>query len=292
MAHTLSVEDPMDETLDEVNYTKIYLRKTGLFVSHLAVFEGLAQNGKALRAKADGLGEAVFEAEIEVGLCDGRLNVKCEEVLSHVNDMNDEKERGILRVGLLGHKAPSVFCRPILGGQLRAMKSWPAMIAELSYEPLKNLAPSLQGVVSEGVAAEADLEAKEQAEDNFYFVGEYKKYIEQVNAARKLLEGEAEAYRHSHPELNLPRDFALALFRKREREKDLTPARRARRIASVEALLERLKGEQQAWLDAVSAEEEARKEAARQARLSQIAQKEKEAMLLAEQLAALKAQIP
>lgn len=49
--------------------------------------------------------------------------------------------------------------------------------------------------------------------------------------------------------------------------------------------------ERQARLNEAEAEESARKEAEKQAKLVQIAQKEKEALLLTEQLAALKAEV-
>lgn len=291
MASTLTLEDSLDDVLDEVKYTQKYLSKTGYFASHLVIFEGLAQQGKTLRAKADSLHEDVFEAEIEVLLCDAKLNAKCAEVIARLKDMKNEHEQAHLRARLIGNKAPSVFIRPILGGQLKSMKPWPPILAQVPFEPLKTLGPSVQAVVDEGSAAEGNLEAKEQAEDQFYFVGDYKKYLEQVNAARTLLEGEAEAFRHSHPELNLPKNFAAMPFMPREREKNLSASQLVKRLASAEALVAKLKAEQKARLDEANAEEEARKEAELKAKLAAIAQKEKEAAQIAEQLAALKAEL-
>lgn len=145
---------------------------------------------------------------------------------------------------------------------MQAMKAWPAIMSVMSFDALKSYAPTVQAAVDEATLAAADLEAKE-----------------------------AEAYRHAHPELNLPRDFSASLFRKRERDKALSIPQLDKRIAQVESVLAKLKAEHSARLEEANAEEEARKAAERQTKLTRIAQKEKEAALLAEQLAALKAEL-
>lgn len=291
MTDTLSVEDPIEYALDEVAFTKICLRTIAYFPARLVAFEELENDGKAIRDQAASIRNSIFEAEIIVKLRDSNLNRVCTETLARLDTMSDSKERDGIRLKLIGNKAPSVFIRPILSGQLQAMKAWPAIMSVMSFDALKSYAPTVQAAVDEATVAAADLEAKEAVEDNFYFVGEYKKYIDRLNAARKSLESEAEAYRHAHPELNLPRDFSASLFRKRERDKALSIPQLDKRITQVESVLAKLKAEHSTRLEEANAEEEARKAAERQAKLTRIAQKEKEAALLAEQLAALKAEL-
>lgn len=291
MAPTLTIDHSLNDVLHEVVYTYKYLSKTGHLASHLAIFAGLVQQGKSLQTKADAFHEDIFEAEIDAEITDAKLNAICAEVLIHVNELKDDKERSLLRSRLIANKSPSVFYRPVLGPQLEAVRAWPSVLSELSFVPLKSLAPSVQTMVEEANTAEKNLDAKLLEEQNFFSVGDFKKYVDQVNAARKQLEGDAEAFRHSHPELNLPKDFAKMLFRQRERDVALSSAKLAKKIASAEGELSRLKKIQEGRLNEAKAEEDARKELERQAKLAQIAQKEKDAALLLEQAAALKAEV-
>lgn len=291
MAPTLTVDHSLTDVLHEVVYTYKYLSKTGHLASHLAIFAGLVQQGKSLQAKAETLREDIFEAEIDAEITDAKLNAKCAEVLTQVNELKDDKERSLLRTRLIANKSPSVFYRPVLGPQLNAVRVWPSVLTELSFVPLNSLAPSVQATVDEGNTAENNLNAKSLEEQNFFSFGDFKKYVDQVNAARKQLEGDADAFRHAHSELNLPKDFAKMPFRQREKDTELSSAKLAKKIASAEAELSRLKKIQDGRLNEAKAEEEARKELERQAKLAQIAQKEKDAALLLQQAAALKAEV-
>lgn len=291
MAPTLTLEDAMDDVGDEVSYSRICLGKVPYFASHLAIFVGLEAEHKVLEEKARALRVARYEAEIMAGLVDSKLNAVCAGVVARLDEMNSDKERGVLRTRLLGNKIPSVFQRPILGGQLSTMRNWPSILSESAFDSLKSYAADVQAAVNEGDAAEADLNAKELAEDNFYTLGEYKKYLDQVNSARKALQGDAEAYRHAHPELNLPRDFVEGLFRKRERERSMTLVQLDRRIASAESLLARLTARRKDLLDEIEATEKERKDAERQAKLAKLAEAQKQAEAAAAVFSALKAEL-
>lgn len=291
MAESLSVDDSIEYVMDEVSYTKIGLASIGHLPAQLAIFEGLETEGQNIWNKGRALRIDVFGAQVVALHRDHELNAVCSETLTRLSAMNDAKERSMIRGKLVGNKSPSAFCRPILGRQLESMRTWPAMMSAMTFEPLKSYAPVVSDVVERSRLAESDLEAKDQAEDQFYFVGDYKKFIDQVNSARKSLESEAESFRHAHPELNLRKDFASSLFRKREREKELTLDQLDQRIASVETMLDRLKLERAARLIEIEAEEAERKAAEHKAKLAQIAEKEKEVALLAGELAALKAEL-
>jgi small-conductance mechanosensitive channel len=136
------------------------------------------------------------------------------------------------------------------------------------------------------VVAEADLavQAKRDAEDkkkDFNILGDRKKFVDKLNAARKVTYGELA--KMAHETMGLPSNFADLFFRRETREEDddgepLTLEQARASVAAAEAELEaRQKRVRELEAEEAKAAEEAQKVAADKALLAELEKSAEEA---------------
>lgn len=292
MTATLTTDTPLLQTRSEIIHTRIALELYPYFPTDLAAFQAFELGFEQLLKKSLVLGDNINKGRLEAKHCDHQLNTITDEIARRLNDISDEAQREVIRKQLFGNKKPSNFRKPILGGQLTAMNTWAATLAAVPVDSLKSYAPIVEAAVNKARLAEKALSDAEVAKDHFYSVGEYRAFLDPLNAARNELEGKAAAFRHVNPGLNLPRDFDDLLFKGRERSDDPTPAELFQEAALLESKAAKAKAQAQALIDEEEANEKTRKEAAVQAKLSELSTAEKEATALAAKIEALKAGLP
>jgi hypothetical protein len=92
------------------------------------------------------------------------------------------------------------------------MRKWYPSLENSEHGPLKALAPELPALIAAADAAVAARAVAEQQKKEFREVGERRKYIDEVNAARRALWTELAKLPHHHPAL--PAHFADGFFRR------------------------------------------------------------------------------
>jgi hypothetical protein len=156
--------------------------------------------------------DAVDKTYAKVHAADRGLNEFATKVSKTVLVITADDRSNALYTLFFGKKPLSDFKRPILGGQLEAMRKWASSLEDSEHALLKALAPELPPLIAAADAALAARGVAEQQKKSFREVGERRKYIDDVNATRRLLWTELAKLPHTHPEL--PANFADGFFRR------------------------------------------------------------------------------
>ena len=102
--------------------------------------------------------------------------------------------------------------RPILGGELAAVRAWLPSIEASTHPAVAALAPRLFAVITAADLAVENLLTARQALKDFDAIGPRKDLIDGFNALCKTVHGELAALPHKHPEAMLPATFADRFF--------------------------------------------------------------------------------
>lgn len=292
MATTLTIEFPLPHARSEIVHTRINLEVYPYFPSDLAAFQTFEAGYEVLLKQSHILSDTVSKCKVHVKLANHDLNIVIEEVNHRVEDISDKNQRDSLRKQLMGNKTPSQFKKPALGAKLTAMDIWVSILAGQPFDSLKSYAPTVKASMEKAALAESAMNDARNAKNQFFAVGDYKIFIDSLNAARNELAGKAAAYKHANPGLNLPRDFEDLFFLPRERDEEPSAADLLEEAAALEERAAKLKTKAQAMLDEEQEKEKARAEAKLKEKLAAISAAEKEAAELLAKAAAMKAELP
>jgi hypothetical protein len=109
-----------------------------------------------------------------------------------------------LIVSFLGTQTPTEIIRPLLGAELVTAAEWIGPLKEETDPILQTFVAPLEAAVATGQAAEKELKASEKALSDFRLLGERKKLVDAVNAARGSLFGALVKFQHENTALRLP----------------------------------------------------------------------------------------
>ncbi|MDI3286455.1 hypothetical protein [Polyangium sp. 15x6] len=184
--------------------------------------------------------------------------------------------RSLLGQRLFGHLRPSELKRPVLGGQLDVMKTWPEALAEADKAVLKDHAPVVAARAQAGEEAAKEKKIAAQNLIDFRTIGTRVKLNQDHNKLRKSLFGKLGEIQHEH---KLGAGWAESFFLQDSAE-ELSPSQLDKKIGAATAELDALKKQREAL---------AAQEAMIAAQRAQAAQQEKKAKL--EALQKLKADL-
>jgi hypothetical protein len=199
------------------------------------------------------LKDAVLQARANTITADNGLNTFAQEVSTAIHGGKQPDVSHPVHQLYFGSATPYEFRRPVLGSQLAAMTSWPALLAKATQPELLALAGAGAAVVS---AAEAAAAALKEAEDNlakFELDGELKELFDSYNAVAAKTYGALRGIVHDEPSLNLPQSWPESFFLHESRAaapKSIEAVkaeiqRRKAALAEAEALLQQLEAKQQ-----------------------------------------------
>jgi len=232
---TLPYEATLTDIRSHISFTARRLRAQSLTQSLAPTFEALLVAWAPLHQKELELVDKVDDTVIEAHAIDGELNAFAHHTSNTVLELTGKNRNHPLYEHFFGGKPLHVFTRPILGGQLEAMRQWNPSLAQSGHASLAALGgdlPSLIKKADEVVAAKA---TAEQALRMFREIGERKQFIDEVNAARKEAHGALSTLPHKHT--GLPARFADGFF-KRDKARDEAPD-----LEGIEGSIEKLKKE-------------------------------------------------
>ncbi|APR85375.1 Hypothetical protein A7982_10724 [Minicystis rosea] len=275
--------------LGEHRYTQSRLQATPLTAALAVPFRKLRDEWTAVQAKEIALSEAESDARALVDEADERCDDFAARVSKAVLTITKDDRAHPLYVHLFGGKALSVFRRPVLSGQLEAMRAWVDTLSTSPHTLLAAMAPELKDIVAQADKAVALRDEAQQQRRKFRDIGERRQLVDKLNALRKGTHGALAQLAIETP--GLPSDFADHFFLVDGSDDEEGPAEPTiestqQEIAALEAELAAAKA-QLAALDQAGAEA-AKAAAAKAADEQALAELEKEADALAKKRAALK----
>jgi hypothetical protein len=241
--------------------TLVRIRRCAFTSSLVAECESFRPRIEAAKAEERSLLEADMEASAAMHFADRDLDDSSTFVAANVD------LKSLLGKRLFGDMRPSHFRKPLLAGQLDAMKEWPSALTESDKDVLKQHIPVLEQRVAAGQAATDEKKETTRKLADFRSVGTRVKLNEAFNAWRKSLYGKLGDMQHANPALGP--GWAESFFL-HETADEPTVADLDRKIAAAEVDLDRWKKQRD--------ELKADAEAAAQARVAAIRQ-EKQAKL-------------
>jgi hypothetical protein len=207
----------LDELFDEIAFTVVRLRLSSLASPHLAAFEILDTEAKAVQVEERRLAALLLAAEAAIDWIDeeidGSVRLLSASILKIVrNDRNDP-----LYLRYFGGQTPSELARPVLGRELTTVRGWVDSLKASPHDELKDLGTVIeQQVTAADNAVQARQETQQQMED-FRRLGARARIFERVNAERKTTQAGLATLPRGDADRRLSRDFAERFFRQNRR---------------------------------------------------------------------------
>jgi hypothetical protein len=197
-----------------------------------------------------GLSGAKYESEAAMEITDMALDGVVDGVgATLLVDLGGERSSPIF-LHYFGSVRPSDMKRPVLRGQVDAMRGWPTSLAASNNPTLQQQGVTLTGLLAQADADMAANEAVTQQLKNFRVLGTRARLIDRFNAVRKSLYGKLGEIQHNHPQLGT--GWAESFFRGGSSSERVTLPEMERRIATAEVQLETMRVER----DRLAAEED------------------------------------
>lgn len=272
--------------LREIQYTQGQITQEPLAAAYIPTFQNLRTEWQTILLEEIMHLDKIALTLAVVDKADFDLDAFAGRVSRLVDEHTDGNTRKQLRTALFKNKSLSKFRRPVLGGQLEAMRDWSDILTNCAIPALVALADQAAALVQAGNTAADQRNDAQSANRHFRDIGARKQFIDKCNASRKEMHGAMAKLPFQHP--NLPTDFADRFFatgRVSDEEETIDEVK-----ASIEALQEQL-AERAALLkkleeDAANA---AREEQERKAKADEADSLEAQAKELLAKAAALKA---
>ncbi len=115
-------------------------------------------------------------------------------------------------VSYVGSRTPGEIIKPRLGAELVTAADWVESLEQETEPVLQAFAPPLGLVVATGQVAENEVKSTDKALSDFRLIGERKKVVDIVNAARGGLLGALVKFQHENTHLRLPSDWPMSFF--------------------------------------------------------------------------------
>lgn len=116
-------------------------------------------------------------------------------------------------ISYTGNQTAAELVRPELGAELTTVSAWVEPLKKETDTTLQALGAQLEAAVAVGRTAEREVKAAGKALTDFRLVGERKKAVDALNAARGSLLGSLIKFQHENANLRLPADWATSFFR-------------------------------------------------------------------------------
>lgn len=233
---TLPYNAPFPMLRRHLTYTRRELQAHPVTMALAAPYGPLLTKwGTILEADFD-LQDQVDEALSSQRAIDIDLNRIARRLWKEIGLVTGTDGDSLLRQLYFGSKSAHVFIRPILAGQLAAMRAWVQPLANSEHPTLQAIGADLAPLVPQADAAVAAGGNAQKKLDEFRKVGARKAFVDEVNTQRKETYNAALKVQQSHPELTS--DVIEGLFRRgRSRPDEPTIEAVEEEIQEIEALL-------------------------------------------------------
>jgi hypothetical protein len=212
---TIQPRTSLSAVLPEITYTRSRLKAHPLGAPFVAAFDALRAEWTTVHDKELVLRDAITDAQALIDHVDDVLDTQVNGIVNAILTVTNGDRTHPLYKHFLGSKTPSDFKRPVLGGQLEAMKTWGPSLAASEHANLAAFAPAVGELIAQANSAVAAKAAAEAARDQFRDFGDRKKFVDKLNGTRKEIHGALAKLAHEHS--NVPTNFADRSFRREAR---------------------------------------------------------------------------
>jgi hypothetical protein len=199
--------------LDEACFSHARVEANPLTLPYAADFDTFFVDWHLCNGQEIKLRTAIVRKNALIVACDDELD----EIVDAVNQavlLEVKSDRSTaLYLRYFGIQTASQLKRPILSGQLEAMRGWVPSLTASTSAVLSALGARLVKAVADADAAVASRLVAEQENRDFRAIGARKALIDSFNGLRKALHGKLSELPHARPELHLPGSFAEQFFR-------------------------------------------------------------------------------
>jgi hypothetical protein len=238
---TIGQRTSVSTLYDHYFFTRARLLNNELTKLLVAELEALRPSIDAAWAEELGLLAARYDAEAAVETIDLALDGIVDGVLATLLvDLRGDRNSPIY-LHYFGTQRPSELKRPVLGGQVDAMRGWPSALAASDSPTLRQHGATLAGLLDQADAAMKASDAASQQLKDFRVVGARAKLVDRFNAVRKSLYGKLGEIQHNNPLLGS--GWAESFFRGGNGSQPVTLTEVERRIAAAEVELAALRAE-------------------------------------------------
>lgn len=222
---TLALVASYDAIRDDINHLHIRLEGRPLTAALAPPFVALQGDITSVEQQEQHLVFNAARCEVRAVLADEDVDTLVDVLVHAVLVITGNDRKHPLYVHFIGDMTPGKIKEPVNGEELVTAKSWIPSLQSSPHPTLVALAPQLDKAVTAAENREADLAAAELTLKNFREVGPRKALVDKANALRLSTYGALGDIAHSHPELNLPKDFADRFFKHEQRNRKPPTAR-------------------------------------------------------------------
>ena len=291
---TLPIDSQILELSEEMFHTSSLLASYPFLSEQQTQLETLYPEWESLFREEQALVRSLSVAQALVIVADDGIDFLGNAISATILAETNGDRKSVAYQRYFGNQRPSELRRPVLGRQLAVMRSWVPSLKASEHSPmLQEYGEKLEVKVAEGEAATDALEEVERQRVDFN-VGPRKRFVDKLNATRKLIHGQIADLAHRSPELNLSRDFPSRFFLRGRSNRRPTLGELERKVLSARERLRRYEEQLQRVLDEEDRADSVRREAARKVTeatmedlLRQQAELAQQQAVLAEQLETL-----
>ena len=197
--------------LREIRYTLSQIAAEPLAAPHVAGFQALRDEWKTILLQEVDILEGMAAAQAAVDKADDALDDFAGRASRAVEDFTGSNPKHPLQIHLFKGKSLSKLKRPILAGQLEAMRDWTSPLQNSGAPALVALATELAPLIQAADNAVDLQKTATQKNREFRAVGARKQLVDKLNAKRKEVFGALAKLPFEHP--SLAADFPDRFFR-------------------------------------------------------------------------------
>lgn len=287
---TIDPDEPFDDIDDELAHTCLFLLACPLTTALAAPIAALRAELPGVRALQAQHTDAVQAQEAKSLFIDDEGNTLVDEVKVAVLAWVKGSYQAPLYKQLFLDKSPTQLKKPVLGGQLDQMRTWPAILASNGSPDLDALGVRTATFAVHGDAANASLASAQTKLDTF-LSGPRAAYVDKVNAARKLTYGKLAELAHSQPAGAFPSGFPERFFLYDTSGRAASTSDVERTIGRLQKKLARHQGVLTALNEKQATAQKSKHDAALADKQGKLAAAQKKAADAASELAALEAEV-
>lgn len=228
-----------DDTLPTVRSGWLYplsrLLKNPLTAAFVPEFQALGPTIDAAVKTQSDRDDASVIATAARDAADDALDPLVLQIINALLIVTKNNREDPLYLSYVGTQTPAEIVRPLLGAELVTAAEWIEPLQQETDPVLQAFAAPLAAAVATGQAAEKEVKAADKALSDFRLLGERKKVVDAVNAARGSLFGALVKFQHDNAKLRLPSDWAESFF-----QRSVKGAKYGATVAQAEACLAKL----------------------------------------------------
>lgn len=210
-ARHLSYDLTSEQAYQEVMFTIAALTSSPYGTQFLPYFQSMLQRCKTIRETRLDMEGAITIARAQMTSCDAALESTIDLVDKIILLITNDRASALYK--LFFKNPPSQMKRPVLGAQLEAQRGWLSLLEGQNIpEKLKELKPRLTTQIQAADQATLAKKSAEKKLEEFLTVGEWKKFIDDLNKIRIDTYSALDKIVVDNPDATLGRSFAKTFF--------------------------------------------------------------------------------